>query len=163
MNVYARKIACLFVLTFLVSVSFSSIASAQYYPISWDTLTVTVNLAGAGTVTSWIGQYSYGSSIVVTEQTNLGYSFNGWYLNGVYQGQLSSILLTMTQNYNFEAIFSAHVVALTIIANPANGGTIAPGTGIWNYSTCASVVVPRFPKSTVLHFSGCILMEPRGS
>ena len=147
MNVNARKITCLFVLTFLISVSFTSIASAQTYPPypSWDTLTVTVNLSGAGTVTPGSGQYAYGSSIVATEQTNLGYSFNGWYLNGVYEGQLSSIPITMTQNYILAAVFSVQVVALTITANPANGGTIAPGTGIWNYTSSASVVVTESP------------------
>jgi hypothetical protein len=147
MVINVRKTACLFTLILLLIVSFTSIASAQalYYPTSWNTLTVSTNLSGAGSVYPGTGQYAYGSTVTATEYTNLGYSFNGWYLNGVYEGQLSSISVTMTQNYNLQAVFSVQVVALTITSNPAEGGTIAPGTGIWNYTSRNSVVVTESP------------------
>jgi hypothetical protein len=44
--------------------------------------------------------------------------FDGWYLNGVYQGKLSTITLTMTQDYSLYAVFSQRTTILTIAANP---------------------------------------------
>lgn len=158
MKLSARKISFSFLLIFLIGVSvpFISTASAQYYPISQFTLNVTVNLSGAGTVTPGSGLYYYGDSIVATEYTNLGYSFDGWYLNGIYEGKLSNIPLTMTQDYQLEAVFSKRVVALTITANPEEGGTIAPGIGVWNYTYGDSVVVKEFANSGFT-FSGWYL------
>jgi hypothetical protein len=105
---------------------------------------VSINVPGAGTVTPGSGLYNYGDYIVFTEYTNLGYSFDGWYLNGVYEGTLSNIPLTMTQNYNLEAVFSKRVVDLTITASPENGGAIAPGIGVWNYTYGDTVTINQY-------------------
>lgn len=136
-------------LTFLVGfgIPMISIVSAQYYPLSQFTVNVTVNLSGAGRVTPGSGLYYDGYTVVFYEYTNLGYSFDGWYLNGVYQGKLSSIPLTMTQDYQLAAVFSKRVVSLAIAVNPEQGGTTAPGMGVWNYTYGDSVVVKEFTNS----------------
>jgi len=141
-----HKSSLLLLVTVLIGASLISVpvASAEYYPISQCTLTVTVNLPGAGSVIPGTGLYYYGDLVVARVYTNLGYSFDGWYLNGVYQGKLSSIPITMYQDYQLLAVFSKRVVALTITANPISGGTVAPGVGIWTYTFGDSVIVKEF-------------------
>ena len=159
MKVSVRKIASIALLIFLLAVSLPIISacSAQtYYPTySQCTVNVTTNIPG-GTISPGSGTYNFGDYIVFTEYTNLGYAFNGWYLNGVYEGQLSSIPLTMNQSYNLEAVFSKRVVDLTITANPWYGGTIAPGTGVWTYTYGDDVTVNEFA-SAGFTFSGWYL------
>ena len=45
-------------------------------------------------------------TITFTAQAKPGYVFNGWYLNGNYEGDLEVITVTMNQNYELHAIFS---------------------------------------------------------
>ena len=61
--------------------------------------------------------YTYGSYIVYWENTNPGYSFNGWYLNGIYEGKLSSLPVVVTQSYQIIAVFSISTNYLTISSN----------------------------------------------
>ncbi|MCW3994691.1 MAG: hypothetical protein NWE98_00895 [Candidatus Bathyarchaeota archaeon] len=51
----------------------------------------------------------------------------------------------MNQDQNLHAVFSKRVVFLTISANPYGGGTIAPGTGVWNYTSQDIVVIKEYP------------------
>ena len=102
MEVSARKISVLLLLMLLVGTSLSlvSTVSAQYYPLSQNTLNTIVNYPGAGYITpSGSGLYYYGSTVTARVYTNAGYVFDGWYLNGVYQGKLATIPITMTQDY----------------------------------------------------------------
>ncbi len=89
----ARKIVVLVVITLLVSLSFCFISgvSSQYYPISQNQLTVSVNYNGAGYVYPGTGSYYYGSTVIQRVYTNPGYVFDGWYLDGVYMGKLTTI------------------------------------------------------------------------
>lgn len=66
---------------------------------------------GAGTVV-----YSYGQEVTITEQPSTGYIFNGWYLDGVYQGTTTTLSFTMQSNRVVDAFFSptlqsSHAVA----------------------------------------------------
>ncbi len=156
MEFSARRIGVL-LLFMLLGTAFVSTASAQYYyTISQNTLTVVVNYPQAGFVTPGTGQYYYGSTVTVREYTNPGYIFDGWYLNGVYQGKLSTISLTMTQDYRLVAAFSVRTACLTITNNPSQGGTTAPTAGIWNYTYGSSVTVTEYP-NTGCNFSGWYL------
>jgi hypothetical protein len=110
-------------------------------------LNVSVNLPGSGYITPSGGLFSYGDSVLVTEHTNTGFAFDGWYLNGVYQGKLSSIVVTMYQNNELIAVFSKRVVSLTLTVTPENTGTLAPYPGIWTYNYGDSVQVREFPNS----------------
>ncbi len=156
MKVNARKVTAVVAAVFLLLVAspLALTVSAQRY--SWNTLTVTMSLPGAGTITPGTGSYIYGDNLVVRVYTNPGYSFDGWYLNGVYQGKLSSIPITMNQNHELHAVFSKRVAFLTINSNPVGGGTIAPGTGVWNYTSQDNVVIKEFPSSGYT-FSGWYL------
>jgi hypothetical protein len=152
------KIFVSVLLIFLIGTSlpFLSTVSAQYYPLSQNTLTVSVNYPGAGYVTPGTRLYYYGSTASATVYTNLGYSFDGWYLNGIYQGKLSTIKITMTQDYTLYAVFSMRTTCLTINSNPTEGGTTVPATGIWNYSAGSSVIIKEYPNAGC-NFSGWYL------
>ena len=45
-------------------------------------------------------------TITFTAQANPGYVFNGWYLNGDYEGNLEVITVTMYQSWELIAVFS---------------------------------------------------------
>jgi len=132
-------------LVFLLLGTFSTATAQYYYGISQNNLTVNVNLSGAGYVTPGSGSYYYGSTVVVRAYTNPGYVFDGWYLNGVYQGKLSSIPITMTQDYTLVAAFSTRTVCLTVTNNPGQGGTTVPMAGIWNYTYGSTVTITQQP------------------
>jgi uncharacterized repeat protein (TIGR02543 family) len=154
----AHKISVSLLIIFLVGTSLSLLPTtfAQYYPLSQNTLNVVVNYSGAGYVTPGSGLYNYGSTVTARVYTNTGYVFDGWYLNGVYQGKLTTIPITMTQDYTLYAVFSIRTVCLTINSNPTEGGTTAPGAGIWNYTYGSSITVSEYPSSGC-NFSGWYL------
>jgi len=156
MKVTARKLTLLIVLTFLsgFSLPFTSTVSAQRYSSCY--LNVNINLPEAGTVVPGSGAFYYGDYVLVREFTNAGYSFDGWYLNNVYQGKLSSIPITMTQNYDLLAVFSKRTVALAITVNPMSGGTTTPPAGVWNYTYGDTITLKESPNSGYT-FSGWYL------
>lgn len=119
-------------------------------------VTATTNMSGAGYITPGSGYYNYGDYVVFTEYTSLGYQFDGWYLNGVYEGQLCSIPLTITQDYQLQAIYSKSVVELTVTESPQGGGTLAPSPGFWNYTYGDVVTVSEHPNAGCA-FSGWYL------
>lgn len=122
-QITVRRICALFLWTLLIGVSLPimQFGSAQYYSYSQCTVTATTNMPGAGYITPGSGNYNYGDYVVFTEYTFKGYQFDGWYLNGVYEGQLNSIPLTITQDYQLQAIFSKSAVELTITESPQGG------------------------------------------
>jgi uncharacterized repeat protein (TIGR02543 family) len=151
MRISARKIAVFLLITCIAvtSLSFAPIVSAYYYPLSQCSLSTSVNYSGAGYVTP-SGQnilYYYGESVTLRAYTYIGYVFDGWYLNGVYQGKLSTITLSMTQDYTLYATFSQRTAILTVTTNPIDGGTTTPGAGIWNYSAGSTASVKAYPAS----------------
>jgi hypothetical protein len=153
----ARTISVLLLFLLLGTGLFVSTASAQYYyTISQNNLNISVNYADAGYVTPGSGSYYYGSTVMARVYTNPGYVFDGWYLNGVYQGKLSTIPITMTQDCTLVAAFSVRTVCLTITNNPSQGGTTAPTAGIWNYTYGSSVTVTEYPNPGC-NFSGWYL------
>ena len=103
-----RKISVFLLFIFFIStiLSLFSTVSAQYYNPIQNKLTVLVNYPSAGYVTPGTGLYYYGFTETARVYTNLGYSFDGWYLNGIYQGKLSTIKITMYQDYTLYAVFS---------------------------------------------------------
>jgi len=142
----ARKVITFILLIsiFMVGLVLPSVVSAQYYYPTCS-VTTTINYAGAGTITPGSGIYGYGSYVVFTETTNPGYSFNGWYLNGVYEGKLSSIPVTMYMDYQIIGVFSVSVNYLTLSSN--GPGTTNPGGGTLSYGTGSTVTINESPYS----------------
>lgn len=145
---HKSKVSFLIISLMVVSLAFTSTVSAQtsYYPISQCTLSTSVNYSGAGYVTP-SGQnipYYYGTQVIMRAYTYTGYVFDGWYVNGVYQGKLSTITLTMTQDFTIYAVFSPRSAILTITSNPSDGGTTTPASGMWNSSYGSTVLVTEY-------------------
>ncbi len=139
-----RMTFCIALIILLGATAFlASTVSAQRYSSCF--LNVNLNLPAAGTVVPGSGTFYYGDFVTVKEYTNPGYSFDGWYLNGVYQGKLSSIPITMTQNYDLLAVFSKRIVSLAVTANPASGGTTTPPAGVWNYTYGDTITIKESP------------------
>ncbi len=88
------------------------------------------------------------------ESTNPGYSFQGWYLNGIYEGKLSSLPVTIYMNYQVIAVYSISVNYLTLSSNGPGTLTESNGTittnlsaGTIGYGTGQPVTVSEYPTS----------------
>jgi hypothetical protein len=150
-----KKIGYITVISLLLIISsFSVTANAQRY--TWVTLTVNVNMSGAGWVSPGTGNYYYGQELMLNAYTRSGYSFDGWFIDGVYQGKLSSMPLTVTRDSVIDAVFSKRVVGLTISVNPPEAATLAPNPGVYTYTYGDSVNVKQYPNSGYT-FSGYYL------
>ncbi len=110
-------------------------------------LNVRINLSGAGHLSVGSGYYNYGATVVVTEYTNTGFVFDGWYLDGNYQGKLSSYVVEMNREHELVAVFSKRPVSLTITVNPQGAGTTVPASGISTYNYGDSVIVTEYPSA----------------
>ena len=150
MQLSARKISfilLIFTLSGFVAPDISPVVAQDYSGYSWCNLTVNTNMPGAANVVPGTGSHYYGEQLVIKEFPNVGYTFDGWYLDGVYQGKLSSFPITVTQDSTLLASFSRRTVALTVSNNPTSGGTTTPAAGIMNYTYGDIVIVTEYPNS----------------
>ncbi|MCW4010620.1 MAG: InlB B-repeat-containing protein [Candidatus Bathyarchaeota archaeon] len=108
-------------------------------------LNARVNLSGAGSLSVSSGYYNYGTILTIFAYTNTGFVFDGWYLDGVYQGKLSSFVLEMKQDHDLVGVFSKRPVSLTITINPPEAATTVPAPGISTYDFGDSVLVTEYP------------------
>lgn len=138
-----RLVVLTVLLLFSVASLFPVCVQAQRY--TRYILTVSVNDPGAGTVTPTFGTYSYGDVVTLTERPNEGYMFDGWFVNGISQGKMSTLILTMYRNYDVVASFSRRQAKLTITTNPLNGGSTAPSADVWLKDYGSSVLVKEYP------------------
>jgi len=137
------RVITAFMVVFLAGIVLQPIfVKAQYYQLY--TLTVTMSEPDAGKVSPTYGQYGYGTTVKVTVETNNGFFFDGWYLNGEYQGKLSTIYVTIYEDSVLDAVFSKRKAKLTITANPAVGGTTAPLPQAWEYEYGIAVPVKAY-------------------
>lgn len=156
MKANSYKISVLIALIFLIGVPMPLISTVSAQRYSNCSLIVNINRPDAGTVEPGSGTFYYGDYVLVREYTNPGYSFDGWYLNNVYQGKLSTISITMTQDYTLLAVFSKRIVSLAITDNPAEGGATVPPAGVWNYTYGDTINIKESPNQGY-SFSGWYL------
>jgi uncharacterized repeat protein (TIGR02543 family) len=135
----------------------ASIQVKGQYPVPYR-LTVQVNNSIAGTTTPRPGvtYVDYGLSIQVTAKANPGYVFKGWYLNGIYQHELTTITITMLHDNTLMAAFSQEAVSLSVTTNPTQGGTTNPPAGTMFYQYGSSVTVAAQPNADYV-FNGWYL------
>ncbi|HMM11111.1 MAG TPA: cohesin domain-containing protein, partial [Bacteroidales bacterium] len=103
------------------------------------TLTLNVNPAAGGTVTG-AGTYTYGQQVSVNATANTGYSFVNWTdSNGnVVSTQAANVITMPASDLTLTANFELNNYTLTLIANPAAGGTVT-GAGTYPYGTVVAV------------------------
>ncbi|MBQ5970563.1 MAG: InlB B-repeat-containing protein [Clostridia bacterium] len=105
------------------------------------TVNVTVNPAAGGTVTG-AGDYGVGASVTVKATPKTGYKFDGWYQGGTRLSTNKSYTFTVpdgTSSLNYTAKFTT-AYTVTVIADPAAGGTVTSSITYTNDLTWAHVV-----------------------
>ena len=98
--------------------------------IAYYHINVTVDPVDAGTVSGG-GTYGEGQTITLRAKPNIGYSFNGWYLNGeefAYDNPLvlsaTDELFSVSDTAQFTAHFELGGISVDIYADPEEGGTV---------------------------------------
>lgn len=106
-------------------------------------LTIAVNPSTGGTTTPAPGvnsSYLCGQSVRVTETPQNGYTFSGWYLDGLYIGAGTSAMVIMNQDHQLNAFFSTGSGDTTILPGP----TATPIPGMVNQIINSSKPVLQF-------------------
>ena len=100
-------------------------------------ITVFSNPSNGGTVSGG-GTYSYGQTCSVMAIANNGYTFVNWTENGTPVSTNSNYTFTVTGNRTLVANFTIPSYAISVSANPSNGGTVTGG-GSYNYGQSCTV------------------------
>jgi len=105
-------------------------------------VTITVVPEEGGSVAG-AGWYELGTDVEVQATANAGYTFIGWELNGATVETATTYTFTMPEeDVNLIAKFEINVHTLTLVANPAAGGTLSGGG---NYAVGTVVPVSATP------------------
>ena len=119
--------------TFNVSASRNLVAN---FSQNTYTITTSSNPSNGGT-TEGGGQYAYGESCTVVATPNGGSTFDCWKQGTTQVSTDASYTFTVTSNRNLVAYFTAASYTVSVVADPADGGTVTGG-GTFNYGqTCA--------------------------
>ena len=102
-------------------------------------ITATANPAEGGTVTG-AGNYNHGATATLTATANTGYTFVNWTLNGTEVSTNASYSFTVTEDGSYVANFSLNSYEVTVVADPAEGGSVT-GAGTYQYGAMATVSV----------------------
>lgn len=112
----------------------------------YHTLNISVSPAEGGFTDPSVGSHTYpaGTVVTVSATANPGYGFSYW--TGDAAGTSETIQVTMDGNKSVTANFTrAPTYSLTIIANPAEGGTTDPSPGFYAYPAGTVVTLGAFP------------------
>lgn len=99
--------------------------------------------AEGGSITG-AGAYAPGSEATLTAAANEGYTFVNWTKNGVVVGTDAAIRFPVTGVTNLVAHFSLRLFAVTVTADPAEGGRIA-GACVCSRGTIATLTASPNP------------------
>ena len=133
----------------------STVIKLHYSRVS-RSVTLNTNNENAGTVTG-SGWYKYGEEITITAQTNLGYTFNGWYKNNeLYTENASFEYEVEASDVTFEARYTPNKYKITI-DNQAEGVMISGITSgnSYEYNTQITLTAVDIPsdKKLVWYFN----------
>ena len=123
--------------TFNVNDNHYFVANFTFVPLPIYNVSVSANPNEGGTVTGG-GTYEEGQSCTVTATANEGYTFNNWMDNGMVVSSELSYTFTVNENHNLIANFTANTYTVTVVANPANGGTVT-GSGTFTYGESCTI------------------------
>ena len=105
------------------------------------TITATANPTEGGSITG-AGTYTYGQSCSLTATPAQGYDFVNWTENGNSVSTNANFGFPVTSNRTLVANFELKTIDITVVVNPAEGGT-AIGAGTYNYGEEVTVTVSR--------------------
>ena len=101
------------------------------------TVTVSVDPQEAGTASGG-GSFTYGETCTLTATPNTGYAFVNWTKNGTVVSSNANYSFTVTSDGSYVAHFSVARYTLTVLAEPAEGGTVHGG-GNYDYGQIATL------------------------
>jgi hypothetical protein len=136
-----KTIISLLMIAVTASIIFAPLASATRY----TSYTLNVDIIGSGGVTPGTSSYNYGDIVTVRATPSIGYAFQGWYLDGQFQGVLNSINITMFTSYWLEAVFVQRQVTLTVSVDPVQAGSTSINPGVHTYSAGQTVNIQETP------------------
>lgn len=102
------------------------------------------------------GTYSYGDTILLVAQNNVGFSFKIWE-DEIFDNPRQIIV---EDDVTYTAIFSPLQFQITTGSEPANGGSVEGG-GIYNYGEIATLYARPFNNYSFLCWSDGIVSNPR--
>ena len=101
------------------------------------TITVSANPSNGGTVTGG-GTYQQGQSCTITATPAAGYTFVRWTENGTQVSTNAHYNFIVTSNRTLVAQFQQQTYAVSVSANPSDGGSVTGG-GTYNHGATCSV------------------------
>ena len=108
-----------------------------HFQVQSYTVSVSANPADVGTVSGG-GTFNYGQSCTVSATPATGYTFLRWTENGTQVSTNSSYTFNVTGDRTLVAQFQLQGFAITVSANPADGGMVSGG-GSYNYGQNCTV------------------------
>ena len=121
--------------TFLVTESASFVANFDAIPY---TIYAFNEPEEGGSVTG-AGVHNYGTTCTLKAVPATGYHFVNWLVNAVEVGTQDSISFTVTNDSTFVAVYELNSYAITAMANPEAGGSVAGDTIYYHGDTCTLV------------------------
>ena len=122
----------------------SNATFVAYFQLSNNNYTINVlaNPTSGGIVTG-SGTYQQGQQCTVTATANEGYEFVNWTENGLVVSESNSFVFSVDSNRSLVANFVLKTYNITVIVDPAGGGSVS-GQGTYNYGDeCTLIAVPN--------------------
>ena len=101
------------------------------------TITATADPVNGGNVTGG-GTFNYGNSCTLSATPAPGYTFVNWTKNGTQVSTNATYTFTVTESAAYVAHFQLQTFTINVMADPAEGGTVAGG-GTFNYGETCTV------------------------
>ena len=112
-------------------------ALVAHFNLDHYNITTSVDPEATGTATGG-GSFTYGETCTLTATPNTGYAFVNWTKNGTVVSNNASYSFTVTGNGSYVAHFDVARYTLTVLAEPAEGGTVHGG-GTYQYGQTATL------------------------
>ncbi len=108
-----------------------------HFSLDHYTIIVSATPEAGGTATGG-GSFTYGQTCTLSATPNTGYSFLNWTKDGSVVSTNASYSFAVTGNGNYVANFAVSYHTITVLAEPAEGGTVSGG-GTRPYGSIATL------------------------
>ena len=115
------------------------------------TLSTSANPSAGGSISPSGGTYADGTSVSLTATAASGYRFDHW--SGDASGSTTTVNITMNGNKSVTATF-IKVYTLTILVDPAAGGSVSPTGGIYDDGAIVTLTATAASGYHFDHWSG---------
>ena len=138
--------------TLTITIDSDKDITANFRRIIRYSLTTSVSPFGGGEVNPSIGTYDAGSSVVLTATPAGDYEFVYW--SGDVSDKSPVITVSMESDKDITANFRVIRYALTVTANPPEGGRVSPGSGIYEIGSSVTMTAEPAEDYEFSYWSG---------